>query len=522
MFDMLIFIALQINPTEFDCSYGDHAPSPNPYRDLVEKYEALLEVQRQPQPRNRMLAKSSLATTSIPPTNIYGNHDDHHSLNSIDFSSLNATSNDSDALQPNSTTGSTASNNGDRQRLTSASGSTTTKTPNMRTPTDFSEAETSSSGFADETSNKHTQTDEALVCTIADGEDKFSIYDDACSIDGHFGTRPQYRDLFKEIFAILKKAAVNKDEGEKLPLLDQEQDEQDEVDEETIAADLVNAPDGNADESAGASIIDDTESIVSSVVSEQSVAMSERITKQERKTIMETVKKHCDKTAIDKRKPLLLPSNESGQVVDKDGRVLTPLKRDHLEYISISVNVRKKNRKKSRGSACGIDRSDSPVLPSPPRVFFTSSGKKRRDMRSTTMASAAAAVEAAAAKKSPATLKSPLVKWDGTSMTVYNRNNLTQNGSPSSPLAASPASSPHSQVTANGSTTNGAGSCLPRRPEFKRQSTASQNLQKLMKLDLSYAEVLRRGDPKRVESTLEKHAKGGPRVLARNPWDTQM
>lgn len=448
----------------------------------------------------------------------------------MDFNSLNATASDiTDAAQPNSTTGSTTSANGDRTtRLTSAAGSAATKTPpNMRTPTDFSEAETSSSGFADETSNKHTQTDEALVCTIADGEDKFSIYDDACTIDGHFGTRPQYRDLFKEIFAILKKAAVNKDEGEKLPLLDQE-DEQDEGDEETIAADLANGTEGNGGgESAGASVIDDTESIVSSVVSEQSVAMSERITKQERKTIMETVKKHCEKSAAEKRKPLLLPpSTDAAPVVDKEGRVLTPLKRDHLEYISISVNVRKKNRKKSRGSACGIDRSDSPVLPSPPRVFFTSSGKKRRDMRSTTMASAAAAVEAAAAKKSPAP-KSPLVKWDGTSMTVYNRGYVTQNGSsPLSPLAAN-ATSPYSPVssTAQGSVNgsgvaSGSGGCLPRRPEFKRQSTASQNLQKLMKLDLSYAEVLRRGDPKRIESTLEKHAKAGTRMAPRSAWDS--
>lgn len=445
-----------------------------------------------------MIAKSSLATTSIPPTSAYTNHDDH-SLTSVDFNSLNAASNDNDTMPADSTTRS------------SASGSITTKTPNMRTPTDFSEAETSSSGFADETSNKHTQTDEALV---------FSIYDDASSIDGHFGTRPQYRDLFKEIFAILKKAAVNKAEGEKLPLLDQEE-EQDDVDEETIAADLANAPDANESESAAASIIDDTESIVSSVVSEQSVAMSERITKQERKTIMETVKKHCEKSAMDKRKPLLLPPDETAPVMDKEGRVLTPLKRDHLEYISISVNVRKKNRKKSRGSACGIDRSDSPVLPSPPRVFFTSSGKKRRDMRSTTMASAAAAVEAAAAKKSPATPKSPLIKWDGTSMTVYNRNYVTQNGSPASPLTASPAS-PQSTVATNGSGSSGASACLSRRPEFKRQSTASENLQKLMKLDLSYAEVLRRGDPKRIESTLEKHTRGAARGVPRTARDAQM
>lgn len=94
------------------------------------------------------------------------------------------------------------------------------------TPTDFSEAETSSSGFSDETSNKGTQTDAhfppgSFLCTISDGEDcRFSIYDDASPVESRFRKTPEYRQLFREIFAVLKRAAEAKDEGEKLPLLD--------------------------------------------------------------------------------------------------------------------------------------------------------------------------------------------------------------------------------------------------------------------------------------------------------------
>lgn len=94
------------------------------------------------------------------------------------------------------------------------------------TPTEFSEAETSSSGFSDETSNKGTQTDAhfppgSFLCTITDGDDcRFSIYDDASPVESRFRKTPEYRQLFREIFAVLKRAAEAKDEGEQLPLLD--------------------------------------------------------------------------------------------------------------------------------------------------------------------------------------------------------------------------------------------------------------------------------------------------------------
>lgn len=96
----------------------------------------------------------------------------------------------------------------------------------------YSETETtSSSGFSDETSNKCTQTETfftgSFLCTISDGDDcRFSIYDDASPVESRFRKTPEYRQLFREIFAVLKRAAEAKDEGERLPLLqDTEEDE---------------------------------------------------------------------------------------------------------------------------------------------------------------------------------------------------------------------------------------------------------------------------------------------------------
>lgn len=96
------------------------------------------------------------------------------------------------------------------------------------TPTDFSEAETSSSGFADETSSKATQTDTnpgSFLCLIEDGPDtRFSIYDTLGPIENHFRKTPGYRSLFREIFDVLKRAAQSKDDGERPPMLDDQKE----------------------------------------------------------------------------------------------------------------------------------------------------------------------------------------------------------------------------------------------------------------------------------------------------------
>lgn len=309
----------------------------------------------------------------------------------------------------------------------------------LRTPTDFSEAETLSSGFSDETSNKSTQTEENFLCTIADGDDKFSIYDDATMpIDSRFRNRPEYRELFKEIFAILKRAAENKDEGEKLPLLDDNNP-------------CFKAPPVTPAAEELPAFPDETESVISSIVSEQSVAMSECITRRERQSIISTVKKHVQKNGQENKPPI-------GKQVLPDGRVLTPLKREPLEYLAVSVNVRKKNRRKSRGTP--LDRSESPIVPTPPRVYFAS-GKKRRDYRSVPSSSLA---------------NVNIGEWNGNSMTIYNK-------SMQSPSASSMNSSVQSPQVGK----------TPR-----RISTASQDLYKLRKLELSYAEVLRRADTRNM------------------------
>lgn len=302
----------------------------------------------------------------------------------------------------------------------------------FRTPTDFSEAETSSSGFSDETSNKQTQTDETFLCTIADGDDKFTIYDEASPIDSRFRHCPKYRYLFKEIFTTLKKAAENKDEGEKLPLLDDTNPPFKVPPVTPAAEELPPFP------------VDDTESIASSVVSEQSVAMSECVTKHERKTVMEHAKKTKDKAGQENKPPAQK---------DDTGRTMTPYKREPLEYLAFN-NLRKKNKRRGR-NAC-FDPSDSPVLPSTPRFFYSNLNKKRRERT------------LAPPNKIPCQPADEDV-WNG-----------SRNIPSPTPSGGRRNKSRDSQLD-------------PENVVFKR-TTASHDLHKLIKLDLSYAEVLRRAD----------------------------
>lgn len=175
----------------------------NPYRVLVEKYQALLEVQR----RSALRRKNSIPT----PMSLQEELEMSGEFNSFHTPSLE-TEIQQEPTKP-------ASGNATRAK-TEVCG----KKIHSATPTDFSEAETSSSGFSDETSNKATQTEGrpgSFLCSIADGEDcKFSIYDDNSPFESRFRKTPEYRQLFSEIFSVLKRAAEAKDEGEKLPLLD--------------------------------------------------------------------------------------------------------------------------------------------------------------------------------------------------------------------------------------------------------------------------------------------------------------
>lgn len=142
------------------------APSPNPYRDLVDKYEALLEVHNSAFQRNR--------PEEITPVSSL-----HDELASSSLSPVNKNQEASEDSSEQNRNNLNAATNGAKRKL------------NLRTPTDFSEAETSSSGYSDEISNKFTQTDETFLCTIADGDDKFSIYDEASPIDSRFRHCPK-------------------------------------------------------------------------------------------------------------------------------------------------------------------------------------------------------------------------------------------------------------------------------------------------------------------------------------------
>lgn len=366
----------------------------------------------------------------------------------------------------------------------------------IQTP-DFSEAETSSSGFSDETSNKATQTERerpgSFLCTIADGEDyRFSIYDDASPMDSRFRNRPEYRELFKEIFTILKKAAENKDDGEQLPLLD----------DTTIGKVPPVTP---ATEELPGNLTDDTQSVLSSVMSEQSIPVSDITApdtptlKEKEQPIPEPVKKpegKRNKMENKKEKPVVENVSEKPKDTEKERekekeeeeekekekakekekekeqdkeRVLTPLVRQPLEYIAAT---RKKSRHRNRKHSQDRQGADSPVFPSPPKITYQkSSNKKRRDYRPIEI--------------------SPLVKtseaeWNGSTLQFYNRN----------------LNSPTPSVSGRTGKIYQGWNSETDSWDIK-QSTASQEIHKLRKLELSYAEVLRNAD--KTKNRRKKH-----------------
>ncbi|XP_029710863.1 uncharacterized protein LOC109397859 isoform X1 [Aedes albopictus] len=459
------------------------ASSNNPYRELVAKYEALLEVQRNSVTRKQSSGPATNASSGQPqlqqqPMDGAVSQHPHEELGSGDFSSLNTKFTDEDGSKKDD-----QSSNGTRRKI------------GLRTPTDFSEAETTSSGFSDEISNKATQTDEGprnFLCTIADENCKFSIYEDQTVIDSRFRFSPSHRELFREIFTILKKAANNRDEGEQLPLLD---------DQNPPTAKAATAPKvppvTPANDEPPSEFGDDTQSVISSAVSEQSFAMSECITKSERKKI-EKQTKYAEKHGEQENKPPV------GVAALPDGRILTPYKRQPLEYLSVAVGVNKKKSRRRRNRGDNLDRSDSPIaLPTPPRVY-TSTGKKGRSSYRPWNPNEPVASPATAANSSASTA-TVASEWNGNSMTIYNRsvNSPTPNSSSQRSGQNFRSSTASSSSSANRNTS--AGSASSNRfadltdengdavVQFK-PSSASQDLHKLKKLDLSYAEVLRRAD----------------------------
>lgn len=485
--------------------------SNNPYRELVAKYEALLEVQR-----NSLMRKASTTTTAnavtgvSPPQQQQQGQGQNPSgqqqppqggeveLGSGDFSSLNTKFTDEDG---NSKKDDQSSNGGTRRKI------------GLRTPTDFSEAETTSSGFSDEISNKATQTDERprnFLCTIADGEDcKFSIYEDQTVIDSRFRFSPSHRELFREIFGILKKAADNRDEGDQLPLLDDQNPAAAAAGAGGKAAPKV-PPVTPANEEPPSEFGDDTQSVISSAVSEQSFAMSECITKSERKKI-EKQNKYAEKHGGEQQenKPPV------GVAALPDGRILTPYKRQPLDYLSVAVGVNKKKsrRRRNRGGS-EMERSDSPVSTTPSSPRGSCSGKKGRTLYRPWNPNAPQVTSPPTSSKvvsSSTPNGTATAEWNGTSMTIYNRSMNSPMPSSHQHHPRTPASGQSGIASTSSYCSPAAAGTNPGRPanhnrfadladesgesivQFK-PSTASHDLHKLKKLDLSYAEVLRRAD----------------------------
>lgn len=403
------------------------------------KYEALLDIQRTSRPK--------MPQQQIQPQSLLDE------LNSADFSSLNTKFTVED------------------EKKTGA---------RHKTPTDFSEVETTSSGYSDEISTKATQTDSSsFLFTIVDGENgKFSIYDEAAvappQMDTRFRERPQYRELFKEIFTVLKKAAENKEEGDTLPLLDdndkQEQKEESKVPPVTPAAEHPPCD-------------FDTQSIMSSAISEDSIAISECITKSERKKA-KSHKKQGVKDEIENRPPVPV------QVIN--GKLVTPYNRVALDIAALNAKKRARHSRRRSKDKYGTSGRDSSVCSNASSISNASSSAatQQQPQQAQTNLFEVGQTSNSESKQPQAPLTPskmrkirrpreflqlqtlstlPTGEWNGDTLTIYNKKAKTN------PVGfyCRPTVTDSGEVV-----------------EFKA-SAASQELKKLKKLDLSYAEVLK-------------------------------
>ncbi|KAL0125687.1 hypothetical protein PUN28_004632 [Cardiocondyla obscurior] len=385
----------------------DEQDNANPYRVLVEKYQALLEVQRHCQPRRK---------DTIPATCMSLQEELEMSGEFNNF--YPATSEVETATAPEST-----------KVASRIKPESVSKKPFSATPTDFSEAETSSSGFSDETSNKTTQTDGrpgSFLCSIADGEDcKFSIYDDNSTFESRFHKTPEYRQLFSEIFSVLKRAAEAKDEGEKLPLLD---------DSATSQAKY----DVSFQEDLQSEATDDNQSIMSSMVSS---------------VVSEPVFRMQSVSPANPKNSQQSDNKSNGIAVNQQPVKDATCK---MDYVSLNLRVRKKSTvKKSFGKKFN-DRTTSDVIPTtnPKFVPAKPSGGGRRRFK----------------PFNPAEHENSSV-WNGQHNAYPNRARDNKKFGPTR--------GPHEQQHNN--------------YEYKdfKPSTASEEVARLKRLEMSYAEVLR-------------------------------
>lgn len=333
-------------------------------------------------------------------------------------------------------------------------GKTAAGKPFSGTP-DFSEAETSSSGFADETSNKSTQTEGrppgSLLCSIADGEDcKLSIYDENSSFESRFHKTPEYRKIFSEIFDVLKRAAEAKDEAALLPLLD-----------DTLTS-------GGLEEDAPSEMTDDTRSVVSLTVSQVSSVASEPVFRVHSPLF---AKRGGDQKQLNGE-----IGNKKDETAATGLRPLPNSRHQPLEYLSIQVKKKSSSAKKSRRNGCGDSPGNAEVLPSPNRVRELKGGSRRK-FRPLTNSEMDSGV------------------WNGHTTHFYpsakssrNRHNYYQH----QPQGDHHHHHPHNNCSPshNSSSTPKSSSAAAGNNDYEPGS-ASEKVAKLRQLDMSYAEVLR-------------------------------
>lgn len=374
----------------------------------MEKYQALLEVQRHATIRRKDTTPSTTECMSLQ----------KELEMSGEFNNFCPTSTETEITQEPIKTNSRSKPKRSSKKSSSA------------TPTDFSEAETSSSGFSDETSNKATQTDDrsgSFLCSIADGEDcKFSIYDDNSPFESRFRKTPEYRQLFSEIFGVLKRAAEAKDEGEQLPLLDDSSTSH--VTSETpIQEDLISEA------------TDDTRSMLSSVVSEPVFSMQSVSTTNARG---ERQRYDCA------NKP-----DEAAKQKSQHG----------MNYLALNIRKQHSGKKNSNKKIYRNDRpTTSDIIPTtnPKFVMTKSSSGGRRKFK----------------PFNPAEVQTQSGTWNGQYSASSNRSRDKRQHANTRV--------PNEQQQQKQHNNNS---------EFKdfKPSTASEDVARLRRLEMSYAEVLR-------------------------------
>ena len=508
--------------------------SENPYRVLCQKYEELRQIQSNPVPTRR-LSKSNpippsnsvpIVLPAVPTAAAHCLSLQEELQMSGDFNSFRnedeESGNEDNALSQKS--------NRNIQQDSSKKTVIQSKTFST-TPTDFSEAETSSSGFSDETSTKSTQTEShrlpgSFLCTIVDGEDcRFSIYDSASPVDGRFRNTPEYRSLFREIFDILKKAAEAKEEGEKLPLLDDITVPNDppRVPPVTPAKEDLPLLKMLAQDGTQTSIISEEASeICSEICSELTAdAEVERVTAimEEELALTPGSQKNTGEEVAGAGQtfsPAVASASTSGLNADyetkKSGKHAGDIcqepkpaspapKRDIMEYLAMGVG-RKKNRSRKNsphGSPRkGIERIDPtnvPLVGVNSRVSYGTGGPRRRRDRY--------AESPQRYSESPSRQSESPSRQGGHSRSSSGHRNASS-------LAAR-CRREADEYTPQASSSRSHNLSQPQLPlNFNTNSSASQEIARLKKLEMSYADVLRKR-PTLSQCMVNKCTQVGPR-----------